>query len=623
MVWCGKGVKNMAEAKEKKKYKYNTVQNMVYMLRHWWKWNRASVLKLSLLVPLQVVYPLLGLLLPRTVIAGVASGLTVGALLLQIAGLTAGLAIATAMTKWLRIQQQGIGMDIRLQFLFLTFKKNLDMDYANAENPETHIKWEKTHTFCFNNNAGGEQFIQASISFCVNLCGLVLYAAMLTQVSPWLLLILFAISLLNYGGAVLQQRHEHKHMDDIARIENEKYYLFDQTHKIDAGKDIRVYGVLRWVDDLYANLLRQRLVISGQVARLGMGAGSLTGLLNLIRDGLAYAYIIRMVLLGTLSVADFTLYFGMIAGFSVWLDSLLDTIKSMNKYSLECNDFREFLEIEDMMFRGEGINPQTAVPTAADIELRCITYQYPGAEMPTLSNISLHIRAGERIAIVGRNGAGKTTLVKVLSGLYNATGGEVYINGTPHAAFDRDAYYDLFSILFQEFSFLPVSIACNVALRDAQTLDRERVADCLRQAGLLDKVSALPNGMDSLMLRELHEDAVDFSGGEKQRLILARALYKQAPIIVLDEPTAALDPIAESHLYEQYARMTEGRTSLFISHRLASTKFCDRILFIEGGIIVEEGTHEQLMALGGKYAEMFDIQSYYYKDHPDASGEEA
>ena len=239
--------------------------------------------------------------------------------------------------------------------------------------------------------------------------------------------------------------------------------------------------------------------------------------------------------------------------------------------------------------------------------------RYPGAEKDTIHNLTLTVHPGEKLAIVGLNGAGKTTLVKLLCGLLDPTQGVVLLNGQDIRALNRKQYYALFSAVFQEFSLLDVTVAEQIAQR-RDGIDPARIADCVQKAGLTAFIEKLPQGLQTHMGRDVYLDGVLFSGGQTQRLMLARALYKGGPILLLDEPTAALDPLAENDIYEKYGAMTAGKTSVFISHRLASTRFCDRIIFLADGDIREEGTHESLLALGGAYAQLFEVQSRYYQE---------
>lgn len=250
---------------------------------------------------------------------------------------------------------------------------------------------------------------------------------------------------------------------------------------------------------------------------------------------------------------------------------------------------------------------------ACEFELRDVTFRYPNAERPVLEHFNLRIGAGERLAVVGMNGAGKTTLIKLLCGFLDPDSGQVLLNGVDIREYNRQDYYKLFGAVFQEFSILAATIAENVAQSDMP--DMERVRTCTEQAGIRERIERFPHQYETKLGKSLYpEEAVELSGGETQRLMLARMLYKDAPVMVLDEPTAALDAIAERDIYERYNGLTRGNTAIYISHRLASTRFCDRVILLGEGKILEEGTHEELMERGGKYAELFGIQSKYYKD---------
>ena len=256
-----------------------------------------------------------------------------------------------------------------------------------------------------------------------------------------------------------------------------------------------------------------------------------------------------------------------------------------------------------------------AVPKMEGYELKLenISFRYPGTETDTIHNLNLTIQPGEKLAIVGLNGAGKTTLIKILCGLFEPTEGRVLLNGQDIRQFNRREYYALFSAVFQEFSILDVTVAENIA-QTYENVDLDRVWACIDKAGLTDTIRKLPQGIDTHVGREVYMDGVLFSGGQTQRLMLARALYKDGDILVLDEPTAALDPIAENDIYMKYSDMTAGKTAIFISHRLASTRFCERIIFVADGGILEAGTHEELLKKNSAYAELFEIQSRYYQE---------
>ena len=341
---------------------------------------------------------------------------------------------------------------------------------------------------------------------------------------------------------------------------------------------------------------------------------------TILRNAIAYAYLIGLVLRGGLEAAEFLLYFNAASGFAQWVSGILDGFNTIHKQSLDITTVRECLEYhEPFLFDdGEAIRPDAG--RKYEIRLEHVSYRYPGADKDTLSDINLTLHPGEKLAVVGLNGAGKTTLIKLICGFLDPTEGRVLLDGKDIRVYNRADYYTMFSAVFQNFSLLAGTVASNVAQSETD-IDMDRVKECLDQAGLLKKIESLPDGYDTLLNREVYEGAILLSGGETQSLMLARALYKNAPFIVLDEPTAALDPIAEADMYQKYNEFTSGRSSIYISHRLASTRFCDRIILVDQGKIREEGTHDELLKLCGKYAELYEIQSKYYKEG-DAEHEE-
>lgn len=297
---------------------------------------------------------------------------------------------------------------------------------------------------------------------------------------------------------------------------------------------------------------------------------------------------------------------------STLMDKLLQILNRIFDGAIQVSQFREAMDLKDNLNRGKGI-PVPKVPFS--IEFRNVSYQYPKGEKKVLDNISFKIEAGEKIALVGLNGAGKTTLTMLMCGLILPDEGEVLLDGHSLYEYNRDEMYGLFGVVPQHYNLLAVSIARNIASAISdEDIDYDKLQYCIEMAGLSEKIKTLPNGAATPLNRTLYQDAVELSGGETQKLLLARLLYKNPPCIILDEPTAALDPIAEDKIYRSYNEIAANATAVFISHRLASTRFCDRIFLLDGARFAEAGTHEELMAAGKKYKELFDIQSKYYKE---------
>lgn len=452
---------------------------------------------------------------------------------------------------------------------------------------------------------------QQTMDLLQNLLCYLLFGAVISFVSPWLVVLLTAAPMVNWLALRRYDRYEYRTRPQRTDIDRRIAYVTRQASDFTAAKDIRVYGMAHWLRQVYQDLLRQDMDWHKRL-NLRLFAARLTDLLViLLRDGIAYAVLIAMALRGEIDVAQFVLYFSAVSGFATYVGSIMTAWSTMQTASLKVCDLREFLDLPDP---DTGSEPAIRPDHAPELSFHHVSFRYDGAQRDTLHDLSFTLHPGERVALVGMNGAGKTTLVKLLCGLYTPTGGQITVDGVPVSSLCRTDYYRLFSPVFQDVQTAFFTLAETVAADFAPHIDEARAEACMRQAGLGNKLDTLPLGIHTHLDKQVSSDGIELSGGEAQKLMMARALYKDAPALVLDEPTAALDPIAENEIYLRYRDMTAGKTSLFISHRLASTQFCDRILFLQDGRITEEGTHAQLLAAGGEYARLYEIQSCWYRD---------
>lgn len=604
------------KAKKEKapKPKYNMAQNSWFMIKLAWTSGEKKVIVLSLLSALfAVALNLINLYVSPTILSVVERQASVTELIVTIVVFVAALMLVSAVSSYVNTNTLYGRISVRCEIINLLNRKMATTSYQNISDERFKTLKIKVQETIGSNRAATEAVWTTLTDLTTNIVGFAFYVVLMSSIQPLLLLAILATTVVSYFVSNRLSEWGYKHREEESEYSTQIYYLGRQSSDLTVAKDIRIFGLRSWLDDLYAKSMAAYTAFKRKEQGVYIWASVTDLVLTFLRNAIAYAYLIGLVIGNGLSVSEFLLFFGAVGGFTAWVSGILGGFNTLHKQSLDISSVRECLEFPEPFKFEDGEPIKTEENRLYEIRLENVSYRYPGADKDTLTNVNLTLHPGEKLAVVGLNGAGKTTLIKLICGFLDPTEGRILLDGKDIRDYNRRDYYKMFSAVFQEFSLLAGTIATNVA-QDSEGFDMERVKDCVEKAGLRKKIESLKDGYDTYLNREVFEDAMLLSGGETQRLMLARALYKNAPFIVLDEPTAALDPIAESEMYQKYNEMTSGKSSIYISHRLASTRFCDRIIMIADGRIGEEGTHEELLKAGGKYAELYEVQSKYYKE---------
>jgi len=606
--------------------KHSVFSNIPYSIKIVWQEQKSLLLLAAIGTIMRIAAPFTGILLPRIVIDEITGGATPARFIAVMAITAAVLIVIFAIRGYTNsVIDDNIFQAVENRFSKESCEKMLTMDYANMESAH-FVRCVGRGWIHGGNVNSSSRFVAHIVNICTNVGGLIFFGGVIALVNPLIILLLVVGAIITCFMISRERRYNKNRWDKFGLWKTQQMMSYVSTIYGDKqnAKDLRLFDMLPWFNQRFDHYLDKMRESNTKLSIRRLVRQMVDNVVLLVRDGAAYAFLVYLMLDGRIELGEFVMVFAAIGGLAYWISETVRSTNTLLDSSLELSYRRELLDFPDVSNTEAGTQLPT-IDQPPEICLENVGFTYPNFTLhaeglleilenqpPTLEDINITIKPGERIAIVGVNGAGKTTLVKLICGLYKPTTGRILLAGHDISEYNRDDYFGLITAVFQDIFLLAESITENVSGKPPEQTDNTLAATCLRQAGLYDKLKSLPDGADTLLVREVHENATELSGGERQKLALARALYKNAPVLILDEPTAALDPIAEDEMYQQYAEMTRGKTSIYISHRLASTRFCDRILFMDGKRIAEEGSHDELIARGGKYAEMYEIQASYY-----------
>lgn len=584
--------------------------NIKYALHNQCEWARERVIFTMAKIPIAVFASLLQLYFPAMIVSELEKGHSVMRIC---AAITAYLALCLTLNlieNYRYSRSEKYRYFISNVYQMKLAEKHWRTDYENTENPNINQEYNMAYGDSMGECAPDE-VLNTLVDLFVSLLGILTFSGVILSFSVYFIFPVIFSAVVTYITGQYQIKYFDEHARDNEFFERKMSYINGCERNMKSAKEVRVFSLAKWFDGMYV----QNMLESFKIMKKNRSVNTKVTLINtvamLIQNAVIYTVLTLQIINGKISASDYIFLLGLVTGFSTWFIGIINEYNHIISQAVAIQHYRNYLELNDRT-GGKLAEISEYNRNPPEIVFENVGYRYLNAEKKLYDGFSMKISSGEKIAIVGENGAGKTTLVKLLCGLYKAQEGEIYIDRQPCSEIAAADYFNYFSVVFQDMYMLPMKIKEFVGATD-EGISEDRVIDSLKKAGLYDKVMSLPNGIDTPLMKGVREGAVDLSGGEEQKLMLARAFYKNAPILIFDEPSAALDPIAERNLYGFINENTADKTVVFISHRLASTRFCDRIFVIDDGKIAECGSHGELMKKNGKYAEMFELQSRYYK----------
>ena len=499
---------------------------------------------------------------------------------------------------------------IRLDFMADVNRKYLEMDYKYFEDASFAGEIQNAMQSTQGNDMGFEYFMHMVFKLPAAVISIIILSTLIGSYVPIVLLGLLINVTVIFLVKNSVKKMEYRHREESMVVRRKIGYYSTKTGDFSFGKDIRIFGLRKLLIQGFQREIEQLMALVRLFKLREYKLGLFSVLTLTLSDILIFGSLLLLARNG-LAIADFTMLLTASVSLSLLLKTTIEEVAKLVGELRYIQGAYDFLEAD--LNDNTGLIEQ--VPHGPlTIEFSNVSFAYPGTDTDVLRDISFSISPSEKLAIVGINGAGKSTLIKLLSGLYRPDQGDILINGVSHSAYTKKALFTMFSCVFQDISIFPFDIRTNVTLSSNDTANDIEIWKAIERAGLKEKIEGLTDGLDQKLNRVVYDDGINLSGGENQKLAIARALYKDTHMVILDEPTAALDALAEQAIYAQFNQLIGDNTAIYISHRLASTQFCDRIILLDQSGIREMGTHQELLAQKGEYHRMFRLQGKYYQE---------
>lgn len=590
---------------DKTRDKYSFFSNLFFLIKNWFKKDTFGAIVVFVSAIISVIIPMVDAFITRTVANSIIESSEISFFIRELAVLFFVYIILKFINVWAEERTWFFQNKVSMLYGVDLMDAVMDKELADFESTKGRSLFERAKSFAFDGDQADGAWSAIRFSkLLTSFVGFFTYTIIFSKVSFVLIAIVILTSFIAYFLQYKLMEFGNVTVDEMSLEEMRLYYLYRIAGESRAQREVRILNAFGMVYSYLAKFSNAYYSILRRYRKKANTSTEIQAVLGFVRDFFTYYILAKNAALGKISTGDFIFYLTLVVGFSEWLNNFTGHIMSLKRISIGCGKYREFVDEK----KDEDKDPD--IDVINDIELKNLSFQYD-EDSKILKNINLSMKRGDSVAIVGENGAGKTTLIKVLAGLYKPTTGEIYVNGENLNNFSSESIYKRTSILFQDYFMLPGTLLENM---DNKGLDEKKATEFVEKLGLKDRIDGLTDGLQSEVIDVENNKIEGFSGGELQRILLIKSLMKESDILILDEPTAALDPISEEKLYNEYKDFSRDKISIFISHRITSTRFCDRIIYLENGEIAEYGTYEELMKLDGKYKKMFDLQAKYYKE---------
>ena len=582
-------------------------KGIVFFIKNGWRYDKKYILWRVIYQFINSLIPIVAAIMPKLIIDELMGNQETNKLLVYVSILIVYTATATILSEYFSWDGFSRRCRVNSEFDSDLHKHLAEADFERLEDPNFLDMQKKANKFLYCDWHGFGYLLDCSMNALGQIFTLLGISAIIATIDLRILLLFIVLIIL---GALIEKKAKQNAIrlsESISKDQRGWMYYANLFEDQSFAKEIRLNSLGNWLLDRERNYFTK---VNENQKKQNDGfiiSGLYGAIYTFVQQSTAYVYLIYCVISGSISIGSFTMYIGAVTTFSVAFRQVLDSIIEIQAYDTYYDRLDEYLNLPKTLREG---NQLIDVKGSHLIEFSNVSFMYPGSNTYALKNVNIRIPFGQKLSIVGENGAGKTTFVKLLTRMYDPTEGEILLDGVNIKKIDYDQYMSFFSSVFQDYKLFSFSVKDNVTL--AQPMNEAKVRDILEYVGLGEKLRKLQNGIDTSVYKNFDEEGFEPSGGEGQKIALARALYKDAPIMLLDEPTAAMDPKAEYELYRRFNEMVHGKTAVYISHRLSSAKFCDVIAVFSNGQIIEYGSHDELYSKGGLYTELFSMQSQFY-----------